>query len=351
VIAEVAGLFALLSMVLDGTSGPSQGSSVFEEEIDWVISNLVDFYTHPRPQPPPDLEPAVSELTSLKSRLEQEKRRTVRADRPEDVRRQAETIAQIQARIRELSSQLSGFEHQVHRAEIAQRDWADAVAEGIRRMLDRAREAETLKVDREMMRLEPLMIQAPGQTLDRPRPVQRKSSPLVRRLESIDQMARRFRDQYDPYKQNAVTITDGASQVTPEQLFAAIVGLRQFGVDVPVVSVFETGDVPVAVGPAVPRAKVDVRGKTVMFTGGIERDGHIISREEVRKLIEEKGAKLVTMLDDQVDYVIVGENPINNRIEKANQLGKPLIPARDVLPELFQGSAPAAGSAGSNMGS
>lgn len=66
-------------------------------------------------------------------------------------------------------------------------------------------------------------------------------------------------------------------------------------------------------------------GLTVIFTGTSYR----FKREEIKEFFIGHGAKYVGSVSGKVDYVITGEAPGQNKIDKARQLGVPVIAERD----------------------
>lgn len=66
-------------------------------------------------------------------------------------------------------------------------------------------------------------------------------------------------------------------------------------------------------------------GKTVIFTGVSYR----FKRDEIKDFFTRNGAKYVGSVSGKVDYVVVGDNPGQNKIDKANALGVPIVAERD----------------------
>ncbi len=61
-------------------------------------------------------------------------------------------------------------------------------------------------------------------------------------------------------------------------------------------------------------------GKTVVFTGALERYG----REEARRLVEELGGHVTSSVSKKTDYVVVGKEP-GSKLEQAKKLGIALL--------------------------
>lgn len=66
-------------------------------------------------------------------------------------------------------------------------------------------------------------------------------------------------------------------------------------------------------------------GKTVIFTGVSYR----FKRDEIKDFFTGHGAKYVGSVSKKVDYVVIGENPGQNKIDKAKSLGVAIIPERE----------------------
>ncbi len=66
-------------------------------------------------------------------------------------------------------------------------------------------------------------------------------------------------------------------------------------------------------------------GLTVIFTGTSYR----FKREEIKEFFIGHGAKYVGSVSGKVDYVITGDAPGQNKLDKARQLGVPVIAERD----------------------
>lgn len=66
-------------------------------------------------------------------------------------------------------------------------------------------------------------------------------------------------------------------------------------------------------------------GKTVIFTGVSYR----FKRDEIKDFFIRNGAKYVGSVSGKVDYVVIGDNPGQNKVDKAKALGVPIIAERD----------------------
>ena len=68
-----------------------------------------------------------------------------------------------------------------------------------------------------------------------------------------------------------------------------------------------------------------LEGKTVIFTGVSYR----FKRDEIKDFLVRHGAKYVGSVSGKVDFVITGDNPGQNKVDKAVALGVPIIPERE----------------------
>ena len=66
-------------------------------------------------------------------------------------------------------------------------------------------------------------------------------------------------------------------------------------------------------------------GKTVIFTGVSYR----FKRDEIKDFLVRHGAKYVGSVSGKVDFVVTGDNPGQNKVDKAVALGVPVIAERD----------------------
>lgn len=66
-------------------------------------------------------------------------------------------------------------------------------------------------------------------------------------------------------------------------------------------------------------------GKTVIFTGVSYR----FKRDEIKDFFTRNGAKYVGSVSGKVDFVVIGDNPGQNKIDKANALGVQVVAERD----------------------
>jgi len=73
-------------------------------------------------------------------------------------------------------------------------------------------------------------------------------------------------------------------------------------------------------------------GKTFVVSGVFE----LFSRDDLKKSIEDNGGKVGSSISAKTDYVIAGENMGPAKLEKANQLGIPIISEHDFV-EMIKG--------------
>ena len=76
---------------------------------------------------------------------------------------------------------------------------------------------------------------------------------------------------------------------------------------------------------AAQRAGSELEGLTVIFTGTSYRMG----RDELKTFFTSHGAKYVGSVSGKVSYVVAGEAPGQNKLDKARQLGVPVVAERD----------------------
>ena len=81
-------------------------------------------------------------------------------------------------------------------------------------------------------------------------------------------------------------------------------------------------------------AEGDWGGKTVVLTGTLES----FSRGELKKLLEEKGARVTGSVSGRTDFVVFGENP-GSKLEKARRLGVEVLDEARFR-ERFEGDGP-----------
>jgi DNA ligase (NAD+) len=68
-------------------------------------------------------------------------------------------------------------------------------------------------------------------------------------------------------------------------------------------------------------------GKTFVVSGVFE----LFSRDDLKKSIEDNGGKVGSSISAKTDYVIAGDNMGPAKLEKANQLGIPIISEHDFV--------------------
>jgi DNA ligase (NAD+) len=96
--------------------------------------------------------------------------------------------------------------------------------------------------------------------------------------------------------------------------------LQSFGVQFEIVEKFN------------PDATDKLVGKTFVVSGVFE----IFSRDDLKKSIEDNGGKVGSSISAKTDYVVAGDNMGPAKLEKANQLGIPIISEQDFV-EMIKG--------------
>ncbi|WP_395634270.1 NAD-dependent DNA ligase LigA [Flavobacterium sp.] len=91
--------------------------------------------------------------------------------------------------------------------------------------------------------------------------------------------------------------------------------LKQYGVQMELVEVFN------------PNATDKLAGKTFVVSGVFEK----LSRDDLKKAIEDNGGKVGSSISTKTDYVVAGDNMGPAKLEKANQLKIPIITEIDFL--------------------
>ena len=96
--------------------------------------------------------------------------------------------------------------------------------------------------------------------------------------------------------------------------------LQSFGVQFEIVEKFN------------PDATDKLVGKTFVVSGVFE----LFSRDDLKKSIEDNGGKVGSSISAKTDYVVAGDNMGPAKLEKANQLGIPIISEQDFV-EMIKG--------------
>ena len=77
-------------------------------------------------------------------------------------------------------------------------------------------------------------------------------------------------------------------------------------------------------GVRYPKKKIQVEGKlkglTFVFTGEMDN----FTREEAKRLVEEKGGRVTSSVSKKTDYVVAGKNP-GSKLDKARRYGVKII--------------------------
>jgi DNA ligase (NAD+) len=96
--------------------------------------------------------------------------------------------------------------------------------------------------------------------------------------------------------------------------------LQSFGVQFEIIEKFN------------PDATDKLVGKTFVVSGVFE----LFSRDDLKKSIEDNGGKVGSSISAKTDYVVAGDNMGPAKLEKANQLGIPIISEKDFV-EMIKG--------------
>ena len=75
--------------------------------------------------------------------------------------------------------------------------------------------------------------------------------------------------------------------------------------------------------------EIDLTGKSVVITGTFA-----VTRNELKKLLEDKNIKVLSSISKNVDYLLVGEDAGVSKITKATNLGIPLFYEKNVMKQL-----------------
>ena len=60
----------------------------------------------------------------------------------------------------------------------------------------------------------------------------------------------------------------------------------------------------------------NLKNKTFMFTGKLKE----ISRAEAKSLVEQNSGKIISNVNNKLNYLVIGEKPTNKKIKKAKEL-------------------------------
>ena len=65
-----------------------------------------------------------------------------------------------------------------------------------------------------------------------------------------------------------------------------------------------------------------LKNKTFMFTGKLKE----ISRAEAKSLVEQNSGKIISNVNNKLNYLVIGEKPTNKKINKAKELNIKILP-------------------------
>lgn len=68
-------------------------------------------------------------------------------------------------------------------------------------------------------------------------------------------------------------------------------------------------------------------GQTFLISGVFENH----SREELKKIIEDNGGKMLSSISAKLNYLVAGDNMGPSKLEKANKLNIPIISEQDLF--------------------
>ena len=74
-----------------------------------------------------------------------------------------------------------------------------------------------------------------------------------------------------------------------------------------------------------------LEGHIIVVSGVFEN----VSRNELKKLIEDNGGKLSSSISSKTSYIVAGSNMGPSKKEKANQLGVPLVDEYEFLQKIL----------------
>jgi len=87
-------------------------------------------------------------------------------------------------------------------------------------------------------------------------------------------------------------------------------------------------------GPQAPDVPQTLAGKSVVVTGTLET----LSRERAEESVKERGGKAPGSVSKKTDYVVTGQGPGAAKLNKANELGIPVLDEAAFLRLLETGS-------------
>ena len=64
-----------------------------------------------------------------------------------------------------------------------------------------------------------------------------------------------------------------------------------------------------------------LKNKTFMFTGKLNK----MSRAEAKSLVEQNSGKIISNVNNKLNYLVVGEKPTNSKIKKAKELNVKIL--------------------------
>jgi len=137
---------------------------------------------------------------------------------------------------------------------------------------------------------------------------------LAQHFPSIDQLKMATREELMQVREIGPQVADSiVTFFRQEKNLEVIERLRQAGVRLSAHEVVSEGEEPLA-------------GKKFVFTGTLDS----LTRNEAKRLVEERGGRVTSTVSKETDYVVVGRDP-GSKYETARRLNIPLLSEQDFL--------------------